>query len=263
MKTIYESILSSTNSGKEKIVSGLKDWVVENLNYTGGNLFKANKLYGIDVKVKNGGYSINVNTGWDSDWFRFDSWVKDTEKYVHSVKDIKINNKAVNVYYAGINFSKTDSFVDTVSERLVLSGGEFEIINKLPKNCRKIFFDWRHQIGGGKPVRVKQICDIAVDDFNVSQHSSGYSTLSCMLSNIKNITVRNKMLITDGMLGYSALEKGARMFTEETSAMLDEFFKDNNVDPSVVVFLPNPQQSKKNLRIYYNKDKERWCTRLL
>ena len=141
MKTIYESILSSTNSGKEKIVSGLKNWVVENLNYTVGNLFKVNKLYGIDVKVKNGGYSINVNTGWDGDFFRFDSWVKDTEKYVHSVKDIKINNKAVNVYYAGINFSKTDSFVDEVHERLVLSGGEFEIINKLPKNCRKIFFD--------------------------------------------------------------------------------------------------------------------------
>lgn len=71
------------------------------------------------------------------------------------------------------------------------------------------------------------------------------------------------MLITDGMLGYSALEKGAHMFTEETSAMLDEFFRDNKVDPSVVVFLPNPQQSKKNLRIYYNKEKERWCTRLL
>lgn len=40
-------------------------------------------------------------------------------------------------------------------------------------------------------------------------------------------------------------------------------YKDNNVDPSVVVFLPNPQQSKKNLRIYYNKDKERWCARSL
>ena len=121
MKTIYESILSSTNSGKKRIVEDLENWLKAAFYSCTGNVFSINNIYGIDIKPKNGGYAVDIDTEWEGDWFRFDSWVKDAEKYVHSVKDIKINNKAVNVYYAGINFSKTDSFVDAVRERLVLS----------------------------------------------------------------------------------------------------------------------------------------------
>ena len=261
LETINESILSSTKSGKEFVVDALKDWVVESFNACAGSLFKIDKMHDIDVKVHKKGFSININTSWDGNWFRFSSLVKDTEKYVHEITDVMINNKSVNITYSGIDFDKNDLFAEDVKEYLRLAGGKFESISKLPKNCRKIVFDWRwNSTTDSFPVQVKEIKDIVVDEFVTSIRSAGHSSLSCMLNNIKNITVRNKMCITDGMLGHFALEKGTNMFTKETSALLDEFFKDNNVDPASVIFLPDPKQYKRNLSIYYNMDKNRWCT---
>lgn len=260
MKQLYESILSSTNSGKKKIVEDLENWLKAAFDNCTGNVFSINSLYSIDIKPKNGGYAVDIDTEWDGDYFRFNSWFQDTNKYVRQIVDLKLNKKPIDITYAGINFSKNDSFVASVKDSLTLCGGEFEVIDKLPKNCRTLNFLWMNNLGGGSPVRAAEIKDIAVDNFICDCRSNGTSTLSCMLRKINNITVRKKMVITDGMLGYSSLEKGARTFEQETSEMLDRFFANNNVDPAIVEFIPNPNQSKKRMSIYYNKQKQRWCT---
>lgn len=261
MKTVYESILSSTNSGKNKVVADLKEWIVKAFNVSSNNMFDLERTDEIDVSPKNGRFSINVKTTYDKDFIRFNNWYKGDIDFIKQIDSVYINKKPVNVTYAGVNFDKNEKFVSIVQDSLTLCGGEIYLVDELPSKCRTLRFEYMHNLGGGSPVRVKEIKNIIVDDFVVTQRSNGTSTLSCNIDRIKNITVRNKMHITDGMLGYSSLEKGARTFEKETSEMLDRFFKDNKVDPSKVVFYPDPKQSKKQMSIYYNKQKERWCTK--
>lgn len=64
MKTIYESILSSTNSGKKKIVEDLENWLKAAFDSCTGNVFSINRLYSIDIKPKNGGYAVDIDTEW-------------------------------------------------------------------------------------------------------------------------------------------------------------------------------------------------------
>ena len=260
MKTIYESILSSTRSGKDEIVSGLKDFIIKDFDHSTNNMFGLNRVDKINIEPKNGLFAIDIKTDYKGDYIRFDKWFDDTLNFVHQIESVCINKKPVNVTYCGIDFVKNEKFVSVVKDTLTIRGGNILLLNSLPKNCKTINFDYMNDLGGGSPVRVKEIRDITVNDFVVSQRANGTSTLSCNIDRIKNITVLNKMYITDGMLGYASLEKGARTFEKETSDMLDRFFKNNNVDPAKVVFLPNPKQSKKQMSLYYNKNKQRWCT---
>ena len=99
-----------------------------------------------------------------------------------------------------------------------------------------------NDLGGGSPVRVKEIRDITVNDFVVSQRANGTSTLSCNIDRIKNITVLNKMYITDGMLGYASLEKGARTFEQQRrSSKSCIFAKPETIQKTNVIILQQKQ----------------------
>ena len=131
-----------------------------------------------------------------------------------------------------------DDLVEEVNDSIALIGTTINSITKLPKGCKNLFLNYGHSLGGGSSTYVKgKIHNITIDNlFQGSSHKG--SGLTCNLKNIKNITVKNTMYISDEMLGYYSLAKGKKYFEQVPSDMLTDFFKDNNVKPENCKFVP-------------------------
>ena len=120
--------------------------------------------------------------------------------------------------------------------------------------------NYGHSLGGGSSTYVKgKIHNITIDNlFQGSSHKG--SGLTCNLKNIKNITVKNTMDISDEMLGYFSLAKGKKYFEQVPSDMLTDFFKDNKVKPENCRFIPGTLTTKHNLYdLKFDEKKRLWC----
>lgn len=243
MKTLYESILSSTKSGLNEEKQKVIEWV-KNTGYFKNAMLEPIE---VDAELKNGKWKIIIKTPnhVDPDEFVFMIGKIDLvdEKFPFKIHSFYMNNKIINVGYSRIDLDEND-IVEEVKDKLILAGVTLNSLTKIPKGCKILQFDYAHSIGGGSPTVVKgKIQNISVQMISQGCSHKG-SGLSCNLKSIKNITVKNTMYISDEMLGYFSLAKGKKYFEQVPSDMLTKFFKDNNVKPENCKFVPGILSTK-------------------
>lgn len=260
MKTLYESILSSTKSGlrgeKQKVI----EWIKNTEGFRRGFLLHARQgEVQIDVEMKNGKWKVyfsnmirNPNT------FTINRMDLVDGKIPFKIHSYYVNGKIINASYQNIEITEED-LVEEVNNSITFIGTTINSITKLPKGCKYLFMEYGHNIGGGSPTYVKgKIHNITIDNLCLGSTHKG-SGLSCNLKNIKNITVKNAMDISDEMLGYFSLAKGKKYFEKVPSDMLTDFFKDNNVKPENCRFIPGTLSTKYNFYdIKFNEKKGLW-----
>lgn len=251
MKTLYESILSSTRSGKAgealKVIEWFKSTRIYGYFLKFGNqqrlsFFKSAEVKAtpkggywiIDIDGKDGDTSVNIdNVG----FFKSDT-PNASGVLPYNIYCVRVNGKPVNINYQQIRFKDSRDIVQEVSESVIFTGCEIDKLDGLPKGCTKIM------VSGEYPTVIKEIKNIKVK--KIIQYSIFSGRLSCLLSNVKNITVTDEMYIWDEMLGYYSLDKGNSKFIPEASEMLTEFFKNNKVDPKICKFIPSDNNSTKS-----------------
>lgn len=261
MKTLYESILSSTKSGlegeKQKVIEWIKNSECYKINFSPNA--RAGHDVKIDVEMKNGKWKVY-----------FTELVRNPKTFTINRMDLVdgkipfkfhsyyVNGDIINASYQNIEISEED-FVEEVLSTITFIGATINSLTKLPKGCRYLFMEYGHILGGGSSTYVKgKIHNITIDNLYQGCSDKG-SGLSCNLKNIKNITVKNAMDISDEMLGYFSLAKGKKYFEKVPSDMLTDFFKDNNVKPENCRFIPGTLSTKyKVYDIKFDENKGLW-----
>jgi hypothetical protein len=268
MKTLKESILSSTNTGKVGKLAEVKEWFENTEDYK--NIFR-NSMTSIEVSIVGKKYKINIKSRLinytKNNHFVFSFCEKDndgkTMKYpIHSVS---FNDSICDIDYIGLTFKDSSEFVEevgTIVGKISFHGCDIDVIDSLPKNCNIINFYPYHKIGGTKETVVKKIKNIKLDSITTNVYHGG---IKCMLPSIENITINKIMYITDTMVGRFALENSKnnkttkRIFTDVVGNEFNEFFKNNNVKPEDCYFCPLEQKSRSKIgRIRYNKIIDKW-----
>ena len=267
MKSLYESILTSTGSGKNFEAQKVVEWFKSTQDYV-----RQLAIYNTQIKAeltKNGKWIIDIIGEPEDNIFIKQIWGYNLEKadtknasgvLPYKIHSITKNGEPMNVNYHALKFKDSSEFVEEVRDFKSLWGCEIDTINSLPKNCEEIYFSYKHMIGGGHATSVKTLKNITVDKFSQDEFSRS-GGLSLNLKNIKNLTVKDKMCICDEMLGYFSLDRGGRKFKKDASDMLTEFFKNNHVDPKKCVFIAsrnNDCTKFKSGTIWYDKKEELW-----
>lgn len=261
MKTLYESILSSTKSGLQGEKQKVIEWIKNSECYRRNFLPYAKRDdVSVDVEIKNGKWKVF-----------FSDMLRNPKAFTINRMDLidgkipfkfhsyYVNNDIINASYQNIEITEED-LVEEVESNITLIGSTINSLTKLPKDCKNLFMNYGHRLGGGSPTYIKgKIHNITIDNlYQVSSHKG--SGLTCNLKNIKNITVKNTMDISDEMLGYYSLAKGKKYFEQVPSDMLTDFFKDNNVKPENCRFIPGTLTTKHNLYdLKFDEKKRLWC----
>ena len=260
MKTLYESILSSTKAGLEGEKQKVIDWIKNSECYKRSFLPNAkHDDIPIELEMKNGKWKVYF-----SNMIRIPSSFTITRtdlvdgKIPFKFHSYYVNDSIINANYQNIDITEED-LVEEVNFSICFIGATINSITKLPKGCKNLYMEYGHRLGGGSSTYVKgKIHNITIDNLYIHQSFKG-SGLTCNLKNIKNITVKNTMEISDEMLGYYSLAKGKKYFEKAPSDMLTDFFKDNNVKPENCRFIPGTLSTKYKLYdIKFDSKKELW-----
>ena len=261
MKTLYESILSSTKAGLQGEKQKVIEWIKNSEGYKRSFLPNARRDdIPVDVEMKNGKWKVFF-----SDMIRIPKTFTINRidlidgKIPFKIHSYYVNGKIINASYQNIEITE-DDLVEEVNDSITFIGTTINTITKLPKGCKYLFMEYGHNIGGGSPTYVKgKIHNITIDNLCIGSSHKG-SGLSCNLKNIKNITVKNGMDLSDEMLVYFSLAKGKKYFEKVPSDMLTDFFKDNNVKPENCRFVPGSLSTKyKFYDIKFDEKKGLWC----
>ena len=261
MKTLYESILSSTKSGLQEEKQKVIEWVKNSECYR--RIFLPNAKRDdaqIEAEMKNGKWKVYfTNLIIKPEMFSIYRTDLVDGKIPFKIHSYYANGDIINAGYHNIEITE-DDLVEEVKDKMCFIGTTINSLTKIPKGCKILQFDYGHNIGGGSPTVVKgKIQNISLQTISQGCSHKG-SGLSCNLKNIKNITVKNTMYISDEMLGYYSLAKGKKYFEQVPSDMLTDFFKDNNVKPENCRFVPGSLSTKYDLYdIKFDEKKGLWC----
>lgn len=256
MKTLYESILSSTRSGASGVKEPVIEWIKKSEN------FRYVSDYTIDAEPKGDSWILYIDSKWmHADTQTFEIGMPETNgtgKIPYKIHSVYINGKLARMGYRNLEINDNDICKETSA--LKFTRCTIKSIKSLPKSCKSIFFVYGHNLGGGSGTRVQEIKNISLDSFYVICIGDR-SGLHCLLSRIKGLNVKNKMQISDGMLGYDSLMRGNKKFTPEACALLDKFFEENKVKPEQCEFLPcNNKLKFEKAKIY--KDVKAGCWKI-
>lgn len=253
MITLKESILSSTKTGMNKILTEVEEWI-RNTNFfkTEGTPLSKVKVIPIDGK-----YQIKI-TNFKNKTNLFDFEKEDNKgKYMDfPIHSIIINGIYCDIRYTEIEFKSSNDFVSIVSERLIFHGCKIDKIDSIPENCNSISLLGIQKIGSRKDSVVGSIKNISIDSITTNHLLGGFD---CLLSDIKNTKIKNVFFITDKMLGWFSLEKDNKTFTKTASDELTNFFKNNKINPKVCYFCPLNKNSLHALgKIEFNESTGLW-----
>lgn len=254
MKSLYESILGSTRTGKAGEAIKVVEWFKSTLHYQSflksGSRNYQSFFESADVKATpKGAYWIidmdgDTSVSMDSIKFYKADTPNGSGVLPYNIYCVRVNGKITNISYNQLKFKDSIDMVQEVRESVTFTGCEIGKLDRLPKGCTEVIVNYMHAIGGGYPTSIKEIKDIKLK--KIIQSNIFRGGLSCMLSNIKNISVTDEMYICDEMLGYYSLDKGNSKFKPEASEMLTEFFKNNKVDPNICKFIPSDNNNTKS-----------------
>jgi hypothetical protein len=253
MRTIKESILSSTKTGINKFLTEVEEYIRNTRCFKTGS----SPLSKVEVIPIDGKYQIKI-TNFKMPINIFDFEKEDNKgKYMdYPIHSIIINEIYCDIRYTEIEFKSSKDFVSKVSERILFQGCKIDKIDSVPENCKYYNFFGMQKIGSRKDTVIDSIKNISLSCIITDDSQGGFD---CLLSDIKNIKIKSMFFITDKMLGWYSLEKNNKTFTKTASDELTDFFKNNKINPKNVLFCPLNKNSMYSLgKIEFNENIGLW-----
>jgi hypothetical protein len=253
MRTIKESILSSTKTGINKFLTEVEEWIRNTKFFKYGS----SPITRVEVIPIDGKYQIKItNFKIKINLFNFEKEDNNGKYMDYPIHSIIINGIYCDIRYTEIEFKSSNDFVSKVSERIIFNGCKIDNIDSIPENCRYINFSGIQKIGSRKDTVVGSINNISLSSIITDELLGGFD---CFLPDIKNIKIKDVFFITDKMLGWYSLEKNNKTFTKTASDELTDFFKNNKINPKNVLFCPLNKNSMYSLgKIEFNENIGLW-----
>ena len=244
MKTVYESILTSTNTGSANTSSQIEEWVKSLSSYK-----TVDKFVSVKVVLEKSGFVVYYKR--ETDNRRNKSVIAFTKlDFENSLYNKKWNiakfveetsGRTADVVFVNVNVE--DCNMPKEVDHSVTFIGCVVNISKLPKNCADLYFKYMSSLSGGHGNRiVKPLKNMNIQNVFVEQHWRGQSSLATIVSSaFENCTI-DYIEITDGMLGYYSVDKGNRKFSSSAEEILNEFDKKNNVTNIIYQYAPDKKK---------------------
>ena len=231
MKTVYESILTSTNAGAVSIGNQIEEWVKSLSSYK-----NIDKFVSVKVVLEKSGFVVYYKK--EDEGIRSKYLITFTKlDFENSLYNKKWNiakfveetsGRTADVVFSNVNVE--DCNMPKEVHRSVTFIGCTINISKLPKNCSDLFFQYMNSLSGGYGNRiVKPLKNMNIQNVYTEQHWRGQSSLATIVNSAFEHCTIGYIEITDGMLGYYSIDKGNRKFTSSAEEILNEFDKKNKV----------------------------------
>jgi hypothetical protein len=263
MKSLYESILSSTKSGKDRVITDFLDWFMRNNSV---QLYKI-KREEINAIPNHGAWDIKItkeNSGraiWSFTFTDYD--LTDSLKLPYKINTIRVNDKLADINYTGLDLTDYKDWATEIYNKINFCNCNIEKITKLPERCRILSFS---AFTGKGPTHVEKIEGISVGMIKCFHSIPGNPGLYINLNKIKNCKIDTAMQISEQMLmlrenAFLSGRSKKKEFSPQAQLVLKQFFDDNNVKVENCKFFPK----KNNIislshvgNIEYNKRKDKY-----
>lgn len=254
MKTVYESILTSTNAGAVSMGNQIEEWVKSLSSYK-----NIDKFVSVKVVLEKSGFVVYYKK--EDEGIRSKYLITFTKlDFENSLYNKKWNiakfveetsGRTADVVFSNVNVE--DCNMPKEVHRSVTFIGCTINISKLPKNCSDLFFQYMNSLSGGYGNRiVKPLKNMNIQNVYTEQHWRGQSSLATIVNSVFEHCTIGYIEITDGMLGYYSIDKGNRKFTSSAEEILNEFDKKNKVT-TIIYQYPTYKKPDKGIVI---KDKD-------
>jgi hypothetical protein len=263
MKSLYESILSSTKSGKDRVITDFLDWFMRNNSV---QLYKI-KREEINAIPNHGAWEIKItkeNSGraiWSFTFTDYD--LTDSLKLPYKINTIRVNDKLADINYTGLDLTDYKDWATEIYNKINFCNCNIEKITKLPERCRILSFS---AFTGKGPAHVEKIEGISVGMIKCFHSIPGNPGLYINLNKIKNCKIDTAMQISEQMLmlrenAFLSGRSKKKEFSPQAQLVLKQFFDDNNVKVENCKFFPkkNNTISLSHVgNIEYNKRKDKY-----
>ena len=246
MKTVYESILTSTNAGAASMGNQIEEWVKSLSSHK-----TFDKFVSVKVVLEKSGFVVYYKKDYEDIKSKYSiTFTKlDFENSLYNKKwNIakfveETSGRTADVVFSNVNVE--DCNMPKEVHHSVTFIGCVINISKLPKNCSDLYFLYLYSHSGGFGSRiVKPLKNMNIQHVYTEQHWRGNSSLATIVSSaFENCTI-DYIEITDGMLGYYSIDKGNRKFTSSAEEILNEFDKKNKVTNIIYQYPPNKKPEK-------------------
>lgn len=263
MKTLYESILSSTRSGKDVIITDFLDWFMRNnsvqtykIKRENVNAIPNHEAWDIKITKESTGRTPWIFTFTDYD-------LTDSLKLPYKINTISVNDKIADIHYTGLDLTDYKDWATEIYNKINFCNCNIEKITKLPERCRILSFS---AFTGKGPTHVEKIEGISVGMIKCFHSIPGNSGLYINLNKIKNCKIDTAMQISEQMLmlrenAFLSGRSKKKEFSPQAQRVLKQFFDDNNVKVENCKFFPkkNNTISLSHVgNIEYNKRKDKY-----
>ena len=263
MKSLYESILSSTKSGKDSLITDFLDWFMRN------NSVKTYEIKREEVNAipNHGAWDIKITK--DKNWYKHMDFVftdydlTDSLKLPYKINTIRVNDKLADISYRCLDLFDYKDWATEIYNKINFCNCNIEKITKVPERCRILSFS---SFLGKGPTHVEKIEGISVGMIKCFHTVPGNPGLYINLNKIKNCKIDTVMQISEKMLmlrenAFLSGRSKKKEFSPQAQRVLKQFFDDNNVKVENCRFFPdrNNTISLSNVgNIEYNKRKDKY-----
>ena len=263
MITLYESILSSTKSGKDVLITDFLDWFMRNNSV---QLYRI-KREEVNAIPNHGAWDIKItkeNSGraiWSFTFTDYD--LTDSLKLPYKINTIRVNDKLADINYTGLDLTDYKDWATEIYNKINFCNCNIEKITKVPERCRILSFS---AFTGKGPTHVEKIEGISVGMIKCFHSIPGNPGLYINLNKIKNCKIDTAMQISEQMLmlrenAFLSGRSKKKEFSPQAQRVLKQFFNDNNVKVENCRFFPdrNNTISLSHVGIIeYNKRKDKY-----
>jgi hypothetical protein len=262
MKTLYESILSSTKAGKDRVITDFLDWFMRNNSVQTYKIKREN----VDAIPNHGEWDIKITK--DQNWYKHMDFVftdydlTDSLKLPYKINTIRVNDKPADISYRGLDLTDYKDWATEVYHKINFCNCNIEKITKVPERCKILSFSYF--LGKG-PTHVEKIEGINVGMIKCFHTIPGNPGLYINLNKIKNCKIEY-MHISEEMLmlrenAFLSGRSTKKEFSPQAQRVLKQFFDDNKVKVENCTFFPkkdNTVSLSHAGRIDYNKRKDKY-----
>jgi hypothetical protein len=262
MITLYESILSSTKAGKDRVITDFLDWFMRNNSVQTYKIKREN----VDAIPNHGAWDIKITkeSSGRAPWvFTFTDYdLTDSLKLPYKINTIRVNDKLADIHYTGLDLTDYKDWATEVYNKINFCNCNIEKITKIPERCRILSFSYF--LGKG-PTHVEKIEGINVGMIKCFHTIPGNPGLYINLNKIKNCKIEY-MHISEEMLmlrenAFLSGRPTKKEFSPQAQRVLKQFFDDNKVNVENCIFFPDKNNTASLShagRIEYNKRKDKY-----
>lgn len=244
MKQLYESILSSTSSGRQKYIDDCEAWFRNTLAF---KIIKSSNTK-VNVERNNGRYSIYVTDARSNITGEISFNANDVKEFLFDIDRLEITKEGkttpenIKLTYINIKFDSTKQMIKNIRKLSFLACSIDDFDGRVFENdFESLHFDFNMFAGFGTTY-VNKIHDVNTKFFRITRSNrtdgTTYYGLTCKLKDIKNVTIESNFISltpnlfeTDRVI-LTALD----CFSEEAGKELDLFLKNNKVKLEKIIF---------------------------